>query len=71
MDTDQSQTFIEKISQNDRKLFYYQLLTLGYALLIITLLLVVSLIWVVYKENSKRSDTVIHYMDNLQGVQNE
>ncbi|AAQ96448.1 hypothetical protein [Neodiprion sertifer nucleopolyhedrovirus] len=71
MDTDQSQTFIEKISQNDRKLFYYQLLTLGYALLIITLLLVVSLIWVVYKENSKRSNTVINYMDNLQGVRNE
>uniref|UniRef100_A0AAN0LWA0 Uncharacterized protein n=1 Tax=Nesodiprion zhejiangensis nucleopolyhedrovirus TaxID=3135970 RepID=A0AAN0LWA0_9BACU len=71
MDTDQSQTFIKKISQNDRKLFYYQLLTLGYAMLIVTLLLVVSLIWIVYKENDIKIDNAKNYIDNLQGVQNE
>ncbi|ABC74946.1 hypothetical protein [Neodiprion abietis nucleopolyhedrovirus] len=67
METTQTQTFVERLSKIDRQLFYYQLLTLCYALIIITIILVISFIYVVYIEYNNKNQVYVEYYNNLNG----
>ncbi|AAQ99129.1 unknown [Neodiprion lecontei nucleopolyhedrovirus] len=67
METTQTQTFVERLSKIDRQLFYYQLLTLCYALIIITIILVISLLYVIYIEYNNQNQLNVEYYNNLNG----